>query len=318
MADQNIKKIIINKQDLPSIDGQNFKYNVRFRVSSDDKNKFSSWSSFYNVDALNQEVITESLYTWSVDTLNKPGATTTKVLKLNWEPRVDLKLNGYDVFVSREIVGKVNGGLSSGATSVILHDIDSNIKVGQLIIDSASHLATGTHVTAVSGNTITFSPATTGTISNNSLITFYNTNNAYITNIDRTQQDEKIASGKFIFTAENSFLPGELITITGASPSEFNGTFEVLKEGLTSTQFALSIFSDLTLWEEINGTFTWTPSQNAISNRFVHYLTTAENNCWIIKNNNETEAYVRVQQLGFPKTARKRLILFQTEAIDIT
>lgn len=46
MADSNIKKIIIKKSDLPSPIGDNdiLDYNIRYRVISEDKNRFSHWS----------------------------------------------------------------------------------------------------------------------------------------------------------------------------------------------------------------------------------------------------------------------------------
>lgn len=46
MADSNIKKITIKKSDLPNPIGDNdiLDYNIRYRVISEDKNRFSHWS----------------------------------------------------------------------------------------------------------------------------------------------------------------------------------------------------------------------------------------------------------------------------------
>jgi hypothetical protein len=49
MADQGIKKAIIKKEDLPSFNGKTQKYSVRYRIVSEDKNRFSQWSPYYGL-----------------------------------------------------------------------------------------------------------------------------------------------------------------------------------------------------------------------------------------------------------------------------
>ena len=48
MADSNIKKFRISKSSIPPIDHDTSKYNVRYRVISEDKNRVSHWSPIYN------------------------------------------------------------------------------------------------------------------------------------------------------------------------------------------------------------------------------------------------------------------------------
>jgi len=48
MADSNIKKFRIPKSSIPPIDHDTSKYNVRYRVISEDKNRVSHWSPIYN------------------------------------------------------------------------------------------------------------------------------------------------------------------------------------------------------------------------------------------------------------------------------
>jgi hypothetical protein len=48
MADSNIKKLRIPKSSIPPIDYDTSKYNVRYRVVSEDKNRVSHWSPIYN------------------------------------------------------------------------------------------------------------------------------------------------------------------------------------------------------------------------------------------------------------------------------
>ena len=48
MVDTNIKKLRILKSSLPPIDHDTLKYNLRYRLISDDRNRNSHWSPIYN------------------------------------------------------------------------------------------------------------------------------------------------------------------------------------------------------------------------------------------------------------------------------
>ena len=49
MVDSNIKKLRILKSSLPPIDHDTLKYNLRYRIVSDDRNRTSHWSPIYNI-----------------------------------------------------------------------------------------------------------------------------------------------------------------------------------------------------------------------------------------------------------------------------
>ena len=53
MADANIKKTRILKSLLPPIDHDTLKYNTRYRIISEDRNRTSHWSPIYNSDGDN-------------------------------------------------------------------------------------------------------------------------------------------------------------------------------------------------------------------------------------------------------------------------
>jgi hypothetical protein len=53
MADANIKKTRILKSSLPPVDFDTLKYNTRYRVISEDRNRTSHWSPIYNSDGTN-------------------------------------------------------------------------------------------------------------------------------------------------------------------------------------------------------------------------------------------------------------------------
>jgi hypothetical protein len=50
MADEVIKKVKINQEDLPTINSITEKYDVRYRIVSEDKNRTSHWSPIINID----------------------------------------------------------------------------------------------------------------------------------------------------------------------------------------------------------------------------------------------------------------------------
>ena len=53
MANANIKKLRISKFSLPQVDHDTEKYNLRYRVISEDRNRTSHWSPIYNSDGSN-------------------------------------------------------------------------------------------------------------------------------------------------------------------------------------------------------------------------------------------------------------------------
>ena len=85
MADANIKKLRILKSSLPPIDHDTEKYNIRYRVISEDRNRASHWSPIYNSDG--------------VDLVVTSGAVsrTGNVITVVWGDQNDFP--EYDVFV---------------------------------------------------------------------------------------------------------------------------------------------------------------------------------------------------------------------------
>lgn len=307
MADANIKRITILREDLPGIDNDNFAYNVRFRILSNDKNLTSAWSNFYNVSASLQRVGNPLNYTYAVESVNT--ATGTKnLVRLNWEPRARLKIPRYDLFIARDIVNAVQsaGVISAGATSFNIEEEDQELEVGMLIV--GNDLAAGTHITAINGTEITFSPASTGNIPDGREFKFYGVQNIYITGNSET---DRLESGEYIFYGENQLRPGQIITIRDSATTEFNGTFKVLEQDLTSTQFRVKIFKD-----GPDGFFP--PSGTAIAYTYQYYATTTENSYTFERRNYEHFFILRGQLDGYPKVSKDKLLLFQTVEIDVT
>jgi uncharacterized protein (DUF2141 family) len=85
MVDSNIKKTRILKSSLPPIDHDTEKYNIRYRVISEDKNRTSHWSPIYNSDGVDLVVTSGAV--------SKIGDVITAV----WGDQNDFP--EYDVFV---------------------------------------------------------------------------------------------------------------------------------------------------------------------------------------------------------------------------
>jgi uncharacterized protein (DUF2141 family) len=85
MVDSNIKKTRILKSSLPPIDHDTEKYNIRYRIISEDRNRTSHWSPIYNSDGVGLVVTSGAV--------SKAGDVITAV----WGDQNDFP--EYDVFV---------------------------------------------------------------------------------------------------------------------------------------------------------------------------------------------------------------------------
>lgn len=101
MADKNIKKVIIPKNELPSVDLNNLKYNVRYRIVSEDKNRISYWSKIYSVTPPPVGLLD---YTVAPD-------TSHKLLTIVWTPKFLQGLTSFDLYI--KWIGNSNESLYS-------------------------------------------------------------------------------------------------------------------------------------------------------------------------------------------------------------
>lgn len=84
MADPVIKNVVIPRSELPSVNSQN-QYVVRYRIVTDDRNRYSQWSPMFLVNGN------------SVSEVDADASVSGRVISIVWsdpEPR-----SGYDVFV---------------------------------------------------------------------------------------------------------------------------------------------------------------------------------------------------------------------------
>ncbi len=85
-VDPGIKKVTITKSSLPPVNGINQSYILRYRIVSEDKNRYSHWSPQYVVPAQPIEEINFSL---KID-------QSSNTLTLIWEPVADVTT--FDVY----------------------------------------------------------------------------------------------------------------------------------------------------------------------------------------------------------------------------
>jgi hypothetical protein len=91
MADKSIKKVIIQKSQLPPISGTLESYVVRFRVISEDRNRISHWSPQFFVSPT--PLVAEKLKNVDIEVLSDS-------IVASWSDVDEAELYGVDVFVA--------------------------------------------------------------------------------------------------------------------------------------------------------------------------------------------------------------------------
>jgi hypothetical protein len=92
MADSTIKKAIFPKNFLPPINSDSEKYVVRYRVVSEDRNRFSHWSAQHLVSPIPLQ---------EVDLNNAITVTkSTGLLTVSWRTEPSINPVSYDVYVA--------------------------------------------------------------------------------------------------------------------------------------------------------------------------------------------------------------------------
>jgi len=126
MADANIKKLRVLKSSLPPIDHDTEKYNVRYRVISDDRNRFSHWSPIYNSDGVDVVVTSGAV--------SRAGNIITAV----WGDQNDFP--EYDVFVKFDSGNFFYHGKSKVHSYSFLKNGTTSVRVKVQIISSKKEI----------------------------------------------------------------------------------------------------------------------------------------------------------------------------------
>jgi hypothetical protein len=91
MSDKSIKKVIVQKSQLPPISGNLENYVVRFRVISEDRNRISHWSPQFLVSPT--PLVAERLKNVDIQVLQDS-------IVASWSDVDEAELYGVDVFVA--------------------------------------------------------------------------------------------------------------------------------------------------------------------------------------------------------------------------
>jgi len=132
MADANIKKLRVLKSSLPPIDHDTEKYNVRYRVISDDRNRFSHWSPIYNSDGVDVVVTSGAV--------SRAGYIITAV----WGDQNDFP--EYDVFVKFDSGDFFYHGKSKVHSYSFLKTGTTSVRVKVQIISSKKEIKAALNV----------------------------------------------------------------------------------------------------------------------------------------------------------------------------
>lgn len=113
MADAGIKKVVIPKSSLPSVNQDN-QYTVRFRIVSEDKNRYSEWSQKF--------VVAGS----SVSEITSDYSVSGKIVTIVWEdPQTR---SAYDIFVKLDSNPYVYHGTSTSTTYPFINQALSTMR----------------------------------------------------------------------------------------------------------------------------------------------------------------------------------------------
>lgn len=113
MADQGIKKVVIPKASLPSVNSNN-QYIVRFRVVSEDKNRYSEWSPNFLIDGS------------SVSTIDSDYIISGRVVTIVWDDPD--RRAAYDIFVKLDNNDYVYHGSSTATTYSFINQATTTLR----------------------------------------------------------------------------------------------------------------------------------------------------------------------------------------------
>jgi hypothetical protein len=129
MVDSNIKKLRIPKASLPPIDYDTLRYNTRYRIISEDRNRTSHWSPIYNSNGDN--------------VVGTGGALsiTEQIITAVWG---DENLHpSYDVFVSFDSNPFYWHGTSSVHSYSFLNEGTTTVRVKIQLVSSKKQIKAG-------------------------------------------------------------------------------------------------------------------------------------------------------------------------------
>ncbi len=126
MADSNIKKITVKRSSLPPVDYDSQKYNIRYRVISEDKNRSSHWSPIYNSIGSDINVTSGAV------------SKTEQIITAVWEDQNSS--SSYDVFVKFDSNQFVYKGIATGHSYSFANQGTTSVRVIIQVVSSKKEI----------------------------------------------------------------------------------------------------------------------------------------------------------------------------------
>jgi hypothetical protein len=126
MADSNIKKITVKRSSLPPVDYDSQKYNIRYRVISEDKNRSSHWSPIYNSIGSDINVTSGAV------------SKTEQIITAVWEDQNSSST--YDVFVKFDSNQFVYKGIATGHSYSFANQGTTSVRVIIQVVSSKKEI----------------------------------------------------------------------------------------------------------------------------------------------------------------------------------
>jgi hypothetical protein len=126
MADSNIKKITVKRSSLPPVDYDSQKYNIRYRVISEDKNRSSHWSPIYNSIGSDINVTSGAV------------SKTEQIITAVWEDQNSS--SAYDVFVKFDSNQFVYKGIATGHSYSFANQGTTSVRVIIQVVSSKKEI----------------------------------------------------------------------------------------------------------------------------------------------------------------------------------
>ncbi len=129
MSNPVVKKVVIKKEDLPAFNGAEQNYLVRYRIVSEDRNRTSHWSPYYEL---------------LIPTMNTPSkqvacsvTVSSGVINMVWGHPVTGALQQYDIYIKTNI--KDWSYLSSSSSTQLSSLVPAGITSLQVAVQAPTY-----------------------------------------------------------------------------------------------------------------------------------------------------------------------------------
>lgn len=129
MAEAVVKKVIIKKEDLPAMSGEDQSYIIRYRVVSEDKNRSSHWSPYYSLSVPSNDI--------PLKQVSCSVTVVSNVINMVWEHPISGALQQYDIYIKTDLLDWTY--LSSSSSTQLSSLVPTGISSFQVAIQAPTY-----------------------------------------------------------------------------------------------------------------------------------------------------------------------------------